>query len=324
MVPVSLLGLLSVPKFPPIPRLSIVIPIGQDLAAFESTLISVLENRPLASEVIVAHDGHYDDPFDLCDEVRFVTSNSGGLIDLVAASISQTRGRFVHVLSDGIRATPGWTDDAVEKFEHYDAGVVTPVIRSQQTGKIVAAGWCDRGGCLCQAAAAGRATVAAGTATALGGAYLQASFWRRELIRSACSAFTGDNDSIETSYAVGQMVRRAGWRCVLANECTLKCDAEELPWQTSSLRLSRRLRAIHSHFYGGGWLQSVGGGLRALITNAVRPSEYLPSAGQMLGPLSAVQVAGEIHQSVVPRYECHDEVIMRMPSRAGHGLERAA
>ena len=312
------------PKFPPIPRLSIVIPIGQDLAAFESTLISVLENRPLASEVIVAHDGQYDDPFDLCDEVNFVTSHSGGLVDLIAASVSQSRGRFVHVLSDGIRATPGWTDDAVEKFEHYDAGVVTPVIRSQQSGRIVAAGWCDRGGRLCGAAAAGRATVAAGTAPPSGGAYLQASFWRRELIRSACSAFTADSDSIEASYAVGQMVRRAGWRCVLADECTLQCDTEKLPWQTSSLRLSRRLRAIHSHFYGGGWLQSVGGGLRALIANVVRPSECLSSAGQMFAPLSADQVAGEIHQSVVPKYECRDEVIMRLPSRSGQGLKRVA
>jgi len=313
-----------VPKFPPIPRLSIVIPIGQDLAAFESTLISVLENRPAGSEVIVAHDGHYDDPFDLCDEVRFATSSSGGLIDLISASVSQARGRFVHVLSDGIRATPGWTDDAVEKFEQFDAGVVAPVIRSQQTGKIVAAGWCDRGGCLCRAAAAGRATVDRVAATSVGGAYLQASFWRRELIRSACSAFTGDSDSVEASYAVGQMVRHAGWRSVLASDCTLKCDAEALPWQTSSLRLSRRLRAIHSHFYGGGWWQSVGGGLRALLANAVKPSEYLTSAGQILAPFSAAAVAQEIHSSVVPRYECHDEVIMRMPSHTGCGLQRAA
>ncbi len=183
--------MLSVPKFPPIPRLSIVIPIGQDLAAFESTLVSVLENRPTGCEVIVAHDGRYDDPFDLCDEVSFVTSSSGGLVDLVAASVSRAQGRFVHVLADGMRATPGWTDDAVEKFEHHDAGVVAPVIRSQQTGKIVAAGWCDRGGCLCRPSAAGRATVDPGTATGLGGAYLQASFWRRELIRSACSAVYG-------------------------------------------------------------------------------------------------------------------------------------
>ena len=69
--------MVSVPKTNPIPQLSIVVPVHGDAAAFESTLISVLENQPAASEVIVAHDGSYDDPFDLGEEVRFVSAGSG-------------------------------------------------------------------------------------------------------------------------------------------------------------------------------------------------------------------------------------------------------
>ena len=105
------------PKFPPIPRLSIVIPIGRDLPAFERTLISVLENQVEGSEVLVCHDGSYEDPFALGDEIRFVIADSDNPLDLISAGASQARGRFVHVLSDGLRATRGWTDDALEAFE---------------------------------------------------------------------------------------------------------------------------------------------------------------------------------------------------------------
>ena len=68
-----------------IPRISIVVPVGSNLEAFEDTLASVLQNRPVASEILVAHDGHYTDPFQLGDEVTFVTSDSASTVDLVMA-----------------------------------------------------------------------------------------------------------------------------------------------------------------------------------------------------------------------------------------------
>ena len=98
------------PKFPPVPRLSIIVPIGRDLAAFERTLVSVLENQPADSEVLVSHDGSYEDPYQLSDEVRFVVTDTAALVNQVAAGVVEARGRFVHVLADGICATSGWTD----------------------------------------------------------------------------------------------------------------------------------------------------------------------------------------------------------------------
>ena len=102
------------PKTHPIPQLSIVVPIGRNLAGFESTLISVLENQPLGSEVIVPHDGSYDDPFDLCEEVRFAVATTAQEVDLIGAAAREARGRFVHVLGAGLRATCGWTDGAMD------------------------------------------------------------------------------------------------------------------------------------------------------------------------------------------------------------------
>ena len=138
------------PKTHPIPQLSIVVPLGRDLAGFESTLISVLENQPDGSEVLVPHDGSYDDPFDLCEEVRFVVASSSNTLDLVGAAATQARGRFVHVLAEGIRATCGWTDQVLECFDHFDTGVVAPVIRSAANQRILAAGWSDGSSRLCR------------------------------------------------------------------------------------------------------------------------------------------------------------------------------
>ena len=81
--------MVSVPKTNPIPQLSIVVPVFGDSAAFEATLVSVLENQPSCSEVIVAHDGSYDDPFDLADEVRLVESQASTFGSLVGSASHQ-------------------------------------------------------------------------------------------------------------------------------------------------------------------------------------------------------------------------------------------
>jgi hypothetical protein len=294
--------MVSVPKFPPIPRsliprLSIIVPIGRDLAAFERTLISVLENQPADSEVLVPHDGTYEDPYQLCDEVRFVVADSKMLVNQVAVSAGEARGRYVHVLAEGICATSGWTEAALEKFEHFDAGVAAPVIRDANTEKIVAAGWSDGRDRLCKSVCRGREEIGSDSPK-LVGAYLQASFWRREVIRSLADAFIGRN-SLEASYAYEFLLRAAGWRCVLATECDLLCDHEILPWETSSLGRGKRLRAIRNHFCRGGWTKSLLSSAGAAIANVFRPRFVAESIGQALAPLGASKVAKQIRLDAV-------------------------
>ena len=55
-----------------IPRLSIVIPMTTGAGDLEDTLVSVLENRPDESEIVVVLARPYADPWNLRDEVRFV------------------------------------------------------------------------------------------------------------------------------------------------------------------------------------------------------------------------------------------------------------
>ncbi|MCG8653914.1 MAG: glycosyltransferase family 2 protein [Pirellulales bacterium] len=312
------------PKFPPIPRLSIVIPVGQDLAAFENTLVSVLENQPLGCEILVVHDGSYADPFELRDEVEFVTGDSARLADLVAAGATAARGRFVHVLADGIRATEGWVDQALEKFEHHDAGVATPVIRDEQSGRIIAAGWQDNTSGLCRPTAEGKRELSPATATASQSAYLQASFWRRDLLRSLAAALQGRNSALETSYAYGCLLQAAGWRSVVARQCTLLADAAGPLSGPASFHRGQRLQAIRQCCQeSGGWSAALKRATRSLAGNLMRPSRYTESIGQAFGPLVQTSVAAHIDAHAV--IDCDGpEVIVKLPSRSNYEAIRHA
>ena len=108
--------------------LSIVIPAPDDVAALEQTLISVLENRPAESEIIVVLGCEYDDPWNIRDEVRFVRAPVGcGLVGCINLGFASSSAEFVHVLSSGWRATEGWTDAAMEHFVFDDVGAVVPI-----------------------------------------------------------------------------------------------------------------------------------------------------------------------------------------------------
>ncbi|MFK8113096.1 MAG: glycosyltransferase family 2 protein [Rubripirellula sp.] len=309
------------PKFPSMPRVSIVIPIGRDLAAFESTLISVLEQQPPGAEVLVAHDGSYSDPFELCDEVQFVVADSGHLVDLVAVAASAARGRFVHVLADGVRATNGWMDGALEKFEHFDAACVAPVIRNSKNGKVVSAGWFDGSDRLCKNACQGRTDASA--APKLIGAHLQASFWRRDVLRSLGNAYRSRRD-IDAGYAYERLLRTAGWRSVLASECELLIDQSQLPWDVSSFARGQQLRAIRNHFSGNtGWGQALTTGLSATLANLFRPGQLAEALGQACAPTLAKEVAQSIDRDVVSRCD-EDGATVSMPARQQRTSSRRA
>ncbi len=230
------------PKIPSIPRLSIIVPLGTNDAAFEETLVSVLANRPVGCEILVVHDGNYSDPFNIVDEVRFVIASSNHMIDLITAGVDSARARFVHILTPGFRATDQWTDAAMAKFQRHDTAVVAPLILDQAKRNIVAAGWNDSSFRLCQPNT--QATTQRENATSeIVGAFLQASFWRREVLQSLAAAF--DAPAVgEATYAYGHLAIQAGWRCLQANDSVLTTTQRVADWDVSSYKRGRHYRAI--------------------------------------------------------------------------------
>ena len=185
--------------------LSIVIPTPGDTVALEETLLSVLENRPDGCEVVVALGCDYDDPWNLADEVRFVRAPAGsGLVGCVQAGVQATTGDVVHLLAAGWKATPGWTDAAVARFDDLATGAVIPLgIDGTTPDRVVSAGVnYKRGGRRVALTRPGMGTTAAvgsGADRRVGarrpqwpvvGPRLEAGFWRGTIVRDAGAGFS--------------------------------------------------------------------------------------------------------------------------------------
>jgi hypothetical protein len=125
----------------PVPRLSIVIPCAQDAVFFESTLASVLQNRPADCEVLVVQPRAYDDPYDLRAEVRFLQAPAeSSTVDLINLGIESAAGTIVHVLSCDVEVIDGWTEPALVHFDDPTLGSVSPLVVGEDGGKVVARG----------------------------------------------------------------------------------------------------------------------------------------------------------------------------------------
>lgn len=118
-------------------NLTIIVPhVGSD-KQLESTLVSVLENVPANSEILVVHDGSYEDQYDLGEEVRFLevtpqrSSRRAGRKNLglfLDVALSETNSEVIHIIGEGIQASPCWSDASMDRFEDPYVGSTCPVI----------------------------------------------------------------------------------------------------------------------------------------------------------------------------------------------------
>lgn len=123
------------------PRLSIVIPCAQDAVWFESTLASVLQNRPADCEVLVVQPRAYDDPYDLRGEVRFQQAPAdSSLVELINLGIESATGAVVHVLTCDVEVIDGWTEPALAHFDNPAVGSVSPLVVAEDGGRVLACG----------------------------------------------------------------------------------------------------------------------------------------------------------------------------------------
>ncbi|WP_145349687.1 hypothetical protein [Roseimaritima multifibrata] len=170
--------------FSPTPVLSVVVPHLGDDASFETSLVSVLENRPRRCEVIVCHDGSYTDPFELGDEVQFVVCPQKDLPTQVLTAAHQAKGRIMHVLANGLQATEGWTEGPVDCFSDETVASVSPAIQHADQKALVALGWKQGSSSICSPVASGKKSATRHDRASVDGAYLNASFWRTDVLQS--------------------------------------------------------------------------------------------------------------------------------------------
>lgn len=105
----------------------------------ESTLASVLQNRPAASEVVVLLPSAYSDPYGLGEEVRFVVvPEARDLATLLTAALKTIEGTVLHVLSAGAEVAEDWTVGPLERFWDARIAAVAPLVVLSQQESIVA------------------------------------------------------------------------------------------------------------------------------------------------------------------------------------------
>lgn len=117
------------------PRLSIIIAHQND-QRLENSLLSILENRPRDSEIIVAHDGSYADPYRLADEVLFVETNPrSSKITKLNEALYATCAPVVHILAEGMQVSEGWCEGAVARIQREQVAAVSPLVQALDGAK---------------------------------------------------------------------------------------------------------------------------------------------------------------------------------------------
>ena len=123
-------------------RFSVVVPLLGNVDVFEETLASVLRHRPERCQIIAVHDGRYDDPHGLADEIDFVaTAPNADLIRLFNAGVDRSRGEFVGLIRPGIHLRERWDEQVASEFVDPQVGSVAPaIVDHARPHRVVAAG----------------------------------------------------------------------------------------------------------------------------------------------------------------------------------------
>lgn len=275
-------------------KVSIVIPSVNNARRLETTLVSLLENRPSDCEIVVPHCGYYDDPYDIADEVRFVEVPAARTeMELLAVAWSMCRAPVVHTLAAGATVEAGWIDSVLPKFDRAEVGAVVPAtLFAEQDQPIFGV----------QADAMG--VRAAGTASGTQGPMWQAAFYRYSLLEALGGFCTRLEEYADLDVAL--WVAQAGGVCQVAQDCRIEmndpCDVNQVT--TQRIRLAKTLQMRHQNWFAAqgkssgklGWLsRSVGSGSLSTMMSALTAKADTSAAQHRLPNLDEVRavIAGQ-------------------------------
>ena len=270
-------------------RLSIIIPTLGNWDALEASLVSVLQNRPPRSEVIVVLNQTYGDPYDLREEIRFVeASTSARLVDLVNAGFAAARSELVHVLACGATVRDGWTDTALRHFDDPKVAAVAPlVLDATNPARVLTAGctWSPGGSRTSYAAGLAADDVSTSNGNWIG-PELAAGFYRRSALAEVSALDTTLLPEL-AAVDLGLQLLHSGRRAVLDAACRVALAPQ---WVSAGREL---IQAWHSERvfwrYAGchGWLRGLAAhGLLVsaeTLRHVARPSGIARTVGRMLG-----------------------------------------
>ena len=125
------------------PRLTIIVPLMDQVESFEVTLASVLRYLPNQADVLVVHTGDYSDEHGILDEVPSMVVNGAStpsILGRVAVAAAGSRSPWVVWLAPGIEWSESWAADLEHELSRADVGLISPRIRPRATGDSAADG----------------------------------------------------------------------------------------------------------------------------------------------------------------------------------------
>ena len=123
------------------PRFSIVVPLVGDVNLFEQTLASLLRDRSSETEVILVHDGTYEDPYSMGGEVTIVDAQSRRLARMLNQALDAASAELIAIVRPGVELPENWQADIGPSFADEKVASAVPVIVPlADPSEIVAAG----------------------------------------------------------------------------------------------------------------------------------------------------------------------------------------
>lgn len=307
-------GIAPGPRNKNVARLSIVIPALGDNAALEAGLVSVLENRPPDSEVLVVLNAPYDDPYQIADEVRFIAAPAGaGLVECLNIGCAHSRGAVIHFLGCGYRVSAGWAETALAHFEHATIGCVVPAVLDAAGPESVTIGLVyERAGAI-RRLERNAESIGAGN-DAPSAALPLAGFYRAEAIQDLHPPLVASFDPQWAAADLGLRLTRCGYRVVVESAsqiegdprawCPTACSfrqglvAERFFWRHLSAEKSLRTRLAHLVHVAGETLRGLSSArsIGRLAGRSVARIEAFCSSSQ----LPRVAEAPADHPAVLP------------------------
>lgn len=254
------------------PRLSILIPADGGAERLERTLVSVLQNRPEACEVIVVTRGAYDDPYNLADEVSFVSApHSVRAIEQIQQGLRHCHAPVVHVLHAGLEATDRWTDAAVAHFDKASIAAVAPlVVNARDPRRVVSAGLDYRASGRMIVRTAGEPVDGlAGGSQPIVGPTLAAAFYRLEALTRASDEFTAGLSTELAQVDWALVLRRMGYAARFEPASRVLGEADPPEGIAKSRHAWQAERLFWRHAGTLGWARSLAAHATLLVTESL-------------------------------------------------------
>lgn len=315
------------------PKLSILIAAHDD-ALLETSLISVLQNRPRDCEVVVVHDGAYQDPYELAGEVRFIAAPTlRATTALLNEGVAVCRAPVVHVLGCGAEVTEDWTLAAMAHFADSDIDAVAPLVMASDRQHVVAAGLEYRRGGRRVASQQGTeiAKISAESQATLGPT-LDGAFYRRSALLQWATPFCPLVGDLLADVDLALRMARDGRRAVLepnsqvvapltartGNALSEGWLAERLFWRHASAFGVTSSLAAHAAMIAA----------EAAVT-VVKPWRVARFVGRLTGSLERIVAGSRITADLTPMVDENDGEdelpnCLPMPAARQHRASRAA